>query len=98
MMRVWKHLLLAIFLLGTPAMLHAQEGMSMKQQEKAQAKKEKERKKAQKELEKEKRKRHLGLQDKDTRKRIKRNTKRADKRGTNRHRDPFLQRLFGTRH
>ena len=97
-MRVWKHLLLAIFLLGTPVVLHAQEGMSMKQQEKAQARKEKERKKGQKELEKEKRKRHLELQDKDTRKRIKRNTKRADRRGTNRHRDPFLKRLFGPRH
>jgi ABC-type Fe3+-citrate transport system substrate-binding protein len=40
-------------------------------------------------------KRHLNLQDKQTRKRIKRHTKRADRRGTNRHEDGFFRRMFG---
>ncbi|HOP42866.1 MAG TPA: hypothetical protein PLA11_05050 [Flavobacteriales bacterium] len=97
-MRVFRYLLIAVGLAGVPVMVSAQEGMTMKQQEKVQAKKEKERKKAQKQVEKEKRKRHLELQDKATRKRIKRHNKRADKGGSDRHRDPFLQRLFGTRH
>jgi hypothetical protein len=41
------------------------------------------------------RKRHLDIQDKATRKRIKRNTRRADRRGSGRHRDGFLRRTFG---
>jgi hypothetical protein len=39
-------------------------------------------------------KEHLQHQDKATRKRIKRNDRRADKHGNTTHRDPWLRRLF----
>ncbi|MBL8000613.1 MAG: hypothetical protein JNL05_01515 [Flavobacteriales bacterium] len=83
----------ALFLL--PVLASAQEeGISRKKQEKLQVKKEKEDKKAQERAEKEGRKRHYNIQDKATRKRIKRNTKRADRNGTNAHRDPWPRRWF----
>lgn len=85
--------LLALCLL--PVLASAQdEGISRKKQEKLQVKKEKEDKKAQERAEKEGRKRHYNIQDKATRKRIKRNTKRADRNGTNAHRDPWPRRWF----
>lgn len=75
----------------------AQDGISKKQQEKNLAKKGKDDKKAKVKKEKDDRKRHLSIQDKDTRKRIKRNTKRADRGGPGPHRDGFFQRTFGRR-
>ena len=68
-----------------------------KEQEKILAKQEKQKHKDRKAAEKELRKRHLELQDKETRKRIKRHDKRADRSGTNRHRDPWIKRVFSRR-
>jgi hypothetical protein len=96
--RILGFLLLAFLTSTAPTLLHGQEGIGKKEAERIQAKKEKEDKKAAKLKEKEDRKRHLGIQDKATRKRIKQNTKRANKHGTNTHRDPFFVRLFGRRH
>jgi len=96
--RILRFLLLAFLTSASPAVMHAQEGIGKKEAERIQAKKEKEDKKAAKVKEKQDRKRHLGIQDKATRKRIKQNTKRANKHGTNTHRDPFFVRLFGRRH
>jgi hypothetical protein len=94
MRRLLRFLLLAGLLAGAPAVVSAQDGISRKEQERIQAKKAKEEKKADKLREKEGKKRHLDIQSKDTRKRIKKNTKRADRSGTNRHRDGFFSRLF----
>lgn len=96
--RILRFLLLIILTSAAPTLLHAQEGIGKKEAERMQAKQEKEDKKAAKVKEKEDRKHHLGIQDKATRKRIKQNTKRAGKHGTNTHRDPFFVRLFGRRH
>lgn len=79
-------MVLLLVLLSAPAVL-AQEGISRKQQEKNLAKKEREDRKAKARKEKEDRKRHLSIQDKETRKRIKRHTRRADRSGTRTHRD-----------
>lgn len=83
--------------LALPAEAFAQEGITKKQQEKIQAKKGKEDKKAKVRKEKEDRNRHLSIQDKETRKRIKRNTKRADRSGMHAHRDPWPGRWFTRR-
>ena len=97
--RLLRFLLATTLVVSAPVTLHAQdEGIGKKEAERNQAKKEKEDKKATRIAEKENRKRHLGIQDKATRKRIKQNTKRAGKHGTNTHRDPFFVRLFGRRH
>jgi len=90
-------LLCAIVLLGMSGAAMAQDGISKKQQEKNLAKKGKDDKKAKVKKEKDDRKRHLSIQDKETRKRIKRNAKRADRGGPGRHRDGFFQRTFGRR-
>ncbi len=88
-------LLLVIALgFGLPALSHAQEGMTQKQQEKSLAKKAKEDKKAKAQKVKDDRKRHLSVQDKKTRKRIERNRRRAERGGSGRHRDGFFKRLF----
>ena len=79
-------------------MVHAQDGISQKKQEKILAKKEKEEKKAKVKKEKEDHKRHLANQDKATRKRIKKHTKRAGRHGSDAHRDGFFQRVFGGKH
>lgn len=71
-----------------------QEGISRKQQEKRLAKKEKEDRKAKVQAEKDGRKRHLSIQDKETRKRLKRHTRRADKGGSGTHRDRGGWRLI----
>ena len=90
-----KALLVVFALMTVPVVMRAQDqGISRKQQEKLLAKKEKDKKKEQVRKEREDRKRHLALQDKATRKRIKQHTRRADKHGPGRHRDPFLKRLF----
>jgi Flp pilus assembly protein TadB len=72
----------------------AQEGISRKQQERNLAKKAKEEKKARVKQDKEDRKHHLGLQDKATQKRMKRNSKRADRSGSRAHRDGPFRRMF----
>lgn len=87
-------LLILVLLMGAPALGHAQDGISQKQQEKILAKKEKDEKKAKAQKEKDDRKRHLSLQDKETRKRIERNRRRAERGGPGPHRDGFLRRLF----
>ncbi len=90
-------LLVLVLLTGFSAASMAQDGISKKQQEKNLAKKGKDDKKAAAKKEKDDRKRHLSIQDKDTRKRIKRNSKRADRGGPGPHRDGFFQRTFGRR-
>ena len=93
MFRVIRVLLLVVpMLMVLPA--EAQEGISRKKQEKIQADKAKQEKKDLKKKEKADRKRHLSIQDKETRKRIKRNTKRADRHGKHAHREGFFRRLF----
>lgn len=94
-MQRMMRLLLVLALMAFAQATVAQEGMSKRKQEKALAKKEKVEAKEMRKRDREGRKRHMGLQDKKTRKRIKRNTKRADRRGTNRHEDGFFRRLFG---
>lgn len=71
------------------------EGISQRKQEKILAKKARDEKKELKKKEKTDRKQHLGLQDKATRKRMKRNSRRADRGGPRQHRDGFFGRLFG---
>ncbi|MBS1943536.1 MAG: hypothetical protein JST38_21945 [Bacteroidetes bacterium] len=92
-----RYLLVLLMALAVPA-LHAQEGISKKQQEKIQARKKKEDKKEVKKEEKRLYKQHLDNQDKATRKRMKRHKRRADNQGNTGHRDPFLRRLFGSKH
>ncbi|HOZ40121.1 MAG TPA: hypothetical protein PLL25_04905 [Flavobacteriales bacterium] len=87
--------LLSAMLALAPGFTHAQEGITKKQAEKNLAHKAKEEKKAKKEKVKEDRKRHLSIQDKATRKRIKRNMKRAERGGQGKHRDGFFRRVFG---
>ncbi len=88
--------LVFLSLSSVPTQLAAQEaGISRKKQEKILEKKAKEEKKQKAEQEKDDRKRHLSLQDKATRKRMKRNTKRADRGGSDAHRDGFFRRTFG---
>lgn len=99
MPRSLRLLLLSLLLAAPLTAVHAQEGgVGKDQQEKIQAKKKKEEKKARARKEKDDRKRHLSHQDKATRKRMKKNQRRADKHGSGAHRDPFLQRLFGHKH
>lgn len=87
-------LVISLFLSLVPGNVHAQEGIGQKQQEKLLEKKAKEDKKAKVRKEKADRKRHLEIQDKAARKRIKRNTKRADRGGSGAHRDGFFKGLF----
>lgn len=96
MARGLRWLFVALMTSAVPLALPAQDaGITQKQQERIQAKKEKEKKKEKVRKEKADRKRHLAIQDKATRKRLKRNTRRADRGGPGPHRDPFLKRLFG---
>lgn len=96
MLRKWLGIvLMGAALMAAPASVVAQDGISRKKQEKNLAKKAKEDKKAKKRKVKDDRKRHLGNQDKATRKRIKRNTKRSDRHGSDPHRDGFFRRTFG---
>jgi Ni/Co efflux regulator RcnB len=89
--------LVLALLLAAPMMASAQEGISRKKQEKVLARKEKADAKAKVRKGKEDRKRHLSIQDKETRKRIKRHTRRADRHGTGVHRDGFPRSLFQRR-
>ncbi|MCU0318612.1 MAG: hypothetical protein MUE88_00825 [Flavobacteriales bacterium] len=96
-MRVlFRRLLMLVLLSAAPSVaLHAQDGITKKQAEKNLARKAKEERKAKARKVKDDRKRHLDIQDKATRKRIKRNTKRADRHGSGRHRDGWLRRTLG---
>lgn len=89
-----RSLLLLVALWGLPNAVCAQEGISQKQQEKNLAKKGKDDKKAKAKKEKDDRKRHLAIQDKSARKRIRHNTKRADRGGSGAHRDSWPKRMF----
>lgn len=97
MIRKWLGPVLVLLALSAaPVHLVAQDaGISRKKQEKLLEKKAKDEKKQKAEKEKVDRKRHLSLQDKATRKRMKRNTKRADRSGSDPHRDGFFRRTFG---
>ncbi len=106
-MRTIRTILLLLAMVSAPVMLSAQDaegdggksaGMSKKKQEKHLAKKERKDKKSLAKEEKRIYKLHREHQDKATRKRMKRNERRAGKHGQNGHRDPFLRRLFGSRH
>jgi hypothetical protein len=98
-MKTLFRLLFLVGMLSAPGTAtYAQEGISKEKQEKIQAKKDKDLKKQRARKEKTDRKRHLRNQDKETRKRIKRNQRRADKHGKGAPRDPFLRRLFGSKH
>jgi Flp pilus assembly protein TadB len=91
-----RSLFVVLLLVGVPAFAAvAQDGISKKQAEKNLARKARDDRKAKARKVKDDRKRHLDIQDKATRKRIKRNTRRADRRGSGRHRDGFLRRTFG---
>lgn len=87
--------LILFAMIGSPRSVFSQEGISRKQQEKTLAKEAKKQKKQKAKQEKHDRKRHLSVQDKAARKRIKRNTKRADRGGSGKHRDGFFRRTFG---
>jgi hypothetical protein len=86
--------MILIFLLGASPVMLAQDGITQKQQEKILHKKAREDKKAKARKVKEDRKRHLAIQDKATRKRIKHNTKRADRKGSGSHKERGLRKLF----
>jgi len=95
---MFKTLLGFVFVFGLLVSMpvHAQDaGISRKKQEKILEKKAKTEKKEQAKQERQDRKRHLSLQDKATRKRLKRHGKRADRGGSNTHRDGFFRRTFG---
>lgn len=87
--------LVLLWSFGTPVQGVAQEGISRKKQEKLLEKKARQEKKEKAKQERFDRRRHLSLQDKATRKRLRRNTKRADRHGSDAHRDGFFRRTFG---
>lgn len=94
-MRVWLRVVMVLWVAAAaPVAGYAQDGISRKQQEKQLARKAKEEKKAKARKEKEDRKRHLSIQDKATRKRLKRHTRRADRSGSGTHRDGWFPGLF----
>lgn len=96
MRRWWFALFIALFAVAaSPTLSSAQDGISRKKQERIQANKAKQEKKAKAKQERFDRKRHLSVQDKAARKRVKRHTKRADRRGSGQHRDGFFRRTFG---
>lgn len=92
---MFKVLALLFGLMMVPTVMVAQDGISQRKQEKILAKKAKTEAKEMRKRDREGRKRHLKLQDKATRKRIKQNTKRAGRHGSDRHRDGFFRRVFG---
>ncbi|MBK7239665.1 MAG: hypothetical protein IPI00_05690 [Flavobacteriales bacterium] len=98
MRKLIRTLFVLSLLFVVPVASYAQDGgISQKKQEKILAKKAVKDKKAEAKREKQGKKRHLKIQSKDVRKRLKRNTKRADRSGSDRHRDGFFVRLFGRR-
>lgn len=96
MWKRWSILLVAtLALVATPLASQAQDGISRKKQEKVLAKKAKQEKKEKAKQERFDRRRHLSLQDKAARKRLRRHTKRADRKGSGVHQDGFFRRTFG---
>lgn len=96
MRALFRRLLMLVLLTAASSVaIQAQEGITKKQAEKNLARKAKDERKAKARKVKEERKRHLDIQDKATRKRIKRNTKRADRHGNGPHRDGWLRRTLG---
>ncbi len=93
--KIVSSIILLLALVAVPRVVVAQDGISRKQQEKKLEKQAKVDKKEKAKKEKFDRKRHLSLQDKATRKRLKRHNKRADRNGSDPHRDSFFQRTFG---
>lgn len=90
---------LVVLLTAVPVAARAQsEGVGKAKQEKVQAKKERREAKEVRKEEKRIAKKHLSNQDRATRKRMKQHKRRADQHGSNGHRDPFLRRLFGSKH
>lgn len=95
-MRRWLSVVVLVLMAGLAApAVQGQDGISRKKQEKIQAKKAKQEKKEKAKKERYDRRRHMSVQDKAARKRLKRHTKRADKRGSGVHRDGFFRRTFG---
>lgn len=96
MLKRWPLLVLLVSLaVVRPGIAVGQDGISRKKQEKMLERKAKEEKKEKAKQERYDRKRHLSIQDKAARKRLKRHTKRADRRGSGEHRDGFFRRTFG---
>ena len=84
----------ALMLVCIPLMVMSQDkGITEKDQMKIQAKKEKEKAKNAKQAEKEMNKRHLDIQDKKTRKRIKKNQKKSNNQSHS-NREPFWNGWF----
>lgn len=99
MSRKWFRLLASVLvMLALTPMAHAQAGISREKQEKIQAKKEKSDTKEVKKEEKRIAKKHLKNQKPEVRKRMKQHKKRAERQGNAGHREPFLRRLFGSKH
>lgn len=95
---ILRILTVLLLVFAAAPLVHAQEGVSKKKQDKIQRDKKKNDAKEVKKEEKRIAKKHLKNQDKATRKRMKRHKHRAEKQGNTGHRDPFLRRLFGTKH
>jgi len=91
-------LLLLLAFVAAPRVAHAQADAGPDQVNPMSAKDKQARSKAIKKEEKRMNKQHLANQDKATRKRMKQHQRRADKQGNTGHRDPFLRRLFHSKH
>lgn len=96
--QMFRFLLVALLAFTAAPPVAAQAGVGRKQQERIQRKKEKKGAVNVKKEEKRLLKKHLDSQDRATRKRMKRHKRRSEGQGSAGHRDPFLRRLFGTRH
>ena len=83
------YFLLLLFILGTGSTGYSQT-KEIEKQEKRQEKK----KKSQDEIEKEGKKRHLEIQDKETRKRMKRSLREAERRKKGKNPVPWYRRIF----
>lgn len=96
---ILKVTMLLLVLVCASATTYAQgdKGITEKQALKMQAKKDKEKAKAKKKADRDARKRHLSIQSKDVRKRMRKNTNRANRKGSGRHVDPFYKRWFKSR-
>ena len=90
-------LLVIMVCASTTTYAQGDKGITEKQALKMQAKKDKEKAKAKKKSDRDARRRHLSIQSKDVRKRLRKNTKRADRKGSGRHVDPFYKRWFKSR-
>lgn len=86
-------LLTSLFLLLLPIVGFSQEGESIKKQEKRLEKKKEERAEDNEKAKNEGIKRHESIQDKDTKKRMKKNKKKAN-RYNNGKKEPFYKRWF----